>query len=406
LKILLDLVLGIVTSIGGFSEIGSISTAAQAGSEFGYQLLWAIAIATLMLAMLLEMSGRLAAVSKQPLCSAIRARFGVHFQMVWLTAELIIDVLLMAAEIGGVAIAIRMLTLTGISHPMLVPAIGLAVWLVLWTCGFTVLEYGIGLLGLVTLCFVVSAWKLGPAPGDLARALVPTVPNHDRIRYIFIAIGIVGATVSPYLLNFYSSGCVEEKMNEKELMVDRVTAYVGTMFGGVVSMGVLITSAIVLQPLGVRVDSLDQAAPMLVPVFHDWAITLFGLSLGIGCLGAAIEIAANATFVFGQIGGWSWGLNRPRRDTARATIAGTVVLLLGLAIALLGVDPLQLTMISVAAIVIVMPIVILPFLVLMNDARLVKEYTNGAVLNIILAVLVVAGAIMAIVVVPLEIAGG
>ena len=404
MKILLDLVLGVVTSIGGFSEIGSISTAAQAGSEFGYQLLWAIVIATLMLAMLLEMSGRLAAVSKQPLCSAIRARFGMHFQMAWLTAELIIDVLLLAAEIGGVAIAIKMLT--GISHPMLVPAIGLAVWLVLWTCGFTVLEYGIGLLGLVTLCFVVSAWKLGPVPGDLARALVPTVAHHDRIRYIFIAIGIVGATVSPYLLNFYSSGCVEGKMNEKELMVDRVTAYVGTMFGGVVSIGVLITSAIVLQPLGVRIDSLDQAAPMLVPVFHDWAITLFALSLGVGCLGAAIEITANATFVFGQIGGWSWGLNRPRRDTARATIAGTVVLLLGLAIALLGVDPLQLTMISVAAIVIVMPIVILPFLVLMNDARLVKEHVNGAVLNIILAVLTIAGAIMAIVVVPLEIMGG
>jgi Mn2+/Fe2+ NRAMP family transporter len=403
-KIVLDLVLGIVTSIGGFSEIGSISTAAQAGAEFGYQLLWAIAIATLMLSMLLEMSGRLAAVSKQPLCSAIRARFGIHFQMIWLAAELVIDVLLMAAEIGGVAIAIKMLT--GASHPLLMLPIGFAVWLVVWLCGFTVLEYGIGLLGLVTLCFVVSAWQLGPAPGELAHALLPTVPHDDRIRYSFIAISIVGATVSPYLLNFYSSGCVEEKMDEKELTVDRITAYVGTMFGGVVSMGVLVTSAIVLKPLGVQIDSLEQAAPMLAPVFHDWATTLFALSLGIGCLGAAVEMVANATFIFGQIGGWSWGLNRPRRDTARATVAGTVVLLLGLAVALLGVDPLQLTMISVAAIVIVMPIVILPFLVLMNDRRLVKDYTNGVVLNAILAVLVIAGAAMAVVVVPLEIIGG
>jgi Mn2+/Fe2+ NRAMP family transporter len=310
----------------------------------------------------------------------------------------------MAAEIGGVAIAITMLT--GVAHPMMVLPIGLSVWLVLWLCGFTVLEYGIGLLGLVTLCFVVAAWKLGPAPGELAHALLPTVPHHDRVRYVFIAISIVGATISPYLLNFYSSGCVEEKMNEKELMVDRVTAYVGTMFGGVVSMGVLVTGAIVLKPLGVQIDSLDQAAPMLVPVFHDWAITLFALSLGIGCLGAAVEIVANATFIFGQIGGWSWGLNKPRRETARSTVAGMVVLLLGLAIALLGVDPLQLTMISVAAIVIVMPIVILPFLVLMNDTRLVKAHTNGVVLNVILAVLVIAGAAMAVVVVPLEIIGG
>lgn len=253
---------------------------------------------------------------------------------------------------------------------------------------------------------VVSALRLGPAPGELARSLIPTIPHHDRIRYAFIVISIVGATVSPYLLNFYSSGCVEGKMNEQELLVDKWTAYAGTMFGGVVSIGVLVTSAIVLGPLGLRIETMDQAAQMLTPVFHDWAITLFALSLGIGCLGAAVEIVANATFVFGQVGGWSWGLNRPRRDTARSTLAGTAVLLIGLAIAQLGFDPLQLTMISVAAIVIVMPIVILPFLVLMNDSRLVKTHTNGAVLNIILAVLTISGAIMAIVVVPLEILGG
>jgi Mn2+/Fe2+ NRAMP family transporter len=56
LSAIVDLILGVVTSIGGFVEVGSISTAAQAGSEFGFQLLWAIAAAGLMLAMLVEMS--------------------------------------------------------------------------------------------------------------------------------------------------------------------------------------------------------------------------------------------------------------------------------------------------------------------------------------------------------------
>jgi Mn2+/Fe2+ NRAMP family transporter len=57
---LVDLILGVVTSIGGFVEVGSISTSAQAGAEFGFQLLWAVAIAGGMLALLTEMSGRLA----------------------------------------------------------------------------------------------------------------------------------------------------------------------------------------------------------------------------------------------------------------------------------------------------------------------------------------------------------
>jgi Mn2+/Fe2+ NRAMP family transporter len=70
MKPIFDLLLGVVTSIGGFVEIGSISTSAQAGSEFGYQLLWSVAIATLMLAMLCEMSGRLAAIrmAHRPRC--------------------------------------------------------------------------------------------------------------------------------------------------------------------------------------------------------------------------------------------------------------------------------------------------------------------------------------------------
>ena len=357
-----------------------------------------------MLAMLLEMSGRLAAVSKQTLASAIRERFGIHFQAIVLVAELITDVMLLAAEIGGVAIAIQLLT--GLGLQLLVLPIGVGVWVLFWVCGLSAIEYGIGLLGLTTLCFVVSAWRLGPDPAALARSLVPTVPHHDVLRYLFLAVSIVGATVTPYLLNFYSSACVEGKMAEKELWINRITAYVGTGFGGVVSMGVLVTCAIVFAPQHLHVNSLPQAAQMLVPAFKQWAIVLFAASLGIGCLGAAIELTVNAGFVAAQIGGWSWGANKPRRETSRSVVAATIVLILALGVALIGVDPLKLTMVSVAATVMIMPAVVLPFLVLMNDPRFVKQYTNGRILNAVLAVLTIAGAIMALVIVPLEIMGG
>jgi Mn2+/Fe2+ NRAMP family transporter len=120
---IVDLLLGVVTSIGGFVEVGSISTAAQAGSEFGFQLLWAIAAATVMLAMLAEMSGRLAAVSRRSIAAAVRERFGIHFQHIPLGAELLIDVLLLAAEIGGAAIAVKLLT--GIGFQWWIVPIGL-----------------------------------------------------------------------------------------------------------------------------------------------------------------------------------------------------------------------------------------------------------------------------------------
>lgn len=401
---ILDLVLGIVTSIGGFVEVGSISTAAQAGSEFGFQLIWAIAIATGMVAMLIEMSGRLAAVSRRSVAAAVRERFGVHFHFVPLTAELIIDLLLLAAEIGGAAIAVKLLT--GIGFQVWILPIAIAVWLVLWLSGFSVIEYGLGLLGLVTLSFVVSAWQLQPDTADVAASLIPSLPGHDHARYAFLAVSILGATVSPYLLNFYSSGSIEEKLTETELWVNRTTAYVGMCFGGVVSMGVLVTSAMVLQPRGILVDSYDQAALMFVPVFDRWAVPLFAAALGIGCFGAAVELTLNAGYTFAQVFGWSWGANRPRRDAARFSVAFTFVLLGAVAIAVMGFDPLRLTMLSVALTVIVMPAVVLPFLVLMNDEKYVKRHTSGVIGNVCLALLTVLAGLLALVVVPLELLGG
>jgi Mn2+ and Fe2+ transporters of the NRAMP family len=401
---IVDLILGVVTSIGGFVEAGSISTAAQAGSEFGFQLLWAIAAATIMLAMLVEMSGRLAAVSRQSLAAAVRERFGVHFQIVPLAAEMLIDVLLLAAEIGGAAIAIKLLT--GVAFQWWVIPIGLVIWLVLWLCGFGVIEYGIGLLGLVTLAFVVSAWQTQPDTGDLGASLIPSLPGHDLARYAFLAVSILGATVSPYLLNFYASGAVEEKLTESELWVNRTTAYMGMCFGGVVSMGVLVTSAMVLGPLRIVVDSYDQAALMLVPVFDRWAVPLFAVALGIGCFGAAVELTLNAGYLFAQFFGWSWGANKPRRDAARFTFAFTIVLVAAVVVSLIGFDPLRLTLISVALTVVIMPAVVLPFLVLMNDDNYVKAHTSGAIGNVCLAALTIAGAVMAVVVIPLEILGG
>jgi Mn2+/Fe2+ NRAMP family transporter len=401
---IVDLVLGIVTSIGGFVEAGSISTAAQAGSEFHFQLLWAIAVATVMVAMLVEMSGRLAAVSKRSLAAAVRERFGIHFQSVPLAAEMIIDVLLLAAEIGGVAIAVKLVTGAGFLR-WIIP-VGLTVWLVLWSFGFAIIEYGIGLLGLVTLSFVLSAWTLNPDYGAVVRSLVPSKPGHHALRYGFLAVSIVGATVSPYLLNFYSSGTVEEKLTEDKLWINRATAYVGMCFGGVVSMGVLVTSALALGPLHIVVDSYEQAALMFVPAFGRRAVPLFALALGIGCFGAAVEIALNSGYVLSQVFGWTWGANKPRNDAARFAAAFTFVLAAALAVALLGFDPLRLTLLSVALTVVIMPAVVLPFLVLMNDDKYVKQHTAGAIGNVLLAVLTILAGLMALIVVPLELLGG
>jgi len=399
-----NLLLGVVTSIGGFVEVGSISTAAQAGADFGFGLLWAIAAAGALLAMLVEMSGRLASVSKQTVAGAVRQRFGFHFQLIPLGAELVTDTLLLAAEIGGVSIALKLVS--GVGFQWWVVPVGIVAWLVLWLGSFAVIEDGLGLLGLMTLAFVISAWRLHPPVHSVVRGLVPTVPGHDLTHYGFLAVSIVGATISPYLLNFYASGAVEEKWTEPDLWINRTTAYVGMGFGSIVSMGVLVTAAVVLGPEHIEVESYEQAALMFIPVYGRWGVTLFAMALGVGCLGAAVEIALNTGYVLAQAFGWTWGADKKRREAARFSAAFTVVLLAALGVALTGFDPLRLTLVSVALTVVIMPFVVLPFIVLMNDRELVKQHTSGPIGNAVLATLTILGAILALIVIPLEILGG
>lgn len=97
-KQIFEIALGVITSVGGFLEVGSIATAAQAGAVFGFQLIWPIALGTLCLIFLIEMSGRLAAVSHHPLPSAVRERFGFHYFVMPLLAETVLDFLVVLSR--------------------------------------------------------------------------------------------------------------------------------------------------------------------------------------------------------------------------------------------------------------------------------------------------------------------
>jgi hypothetical protein len=103
----LEVSLGIVTSVGGFPEIGSIATAGQAGAVFGFQLLWAVVLGGTCIAFLTEQSGRLAAASGLPVAAAIRERFGVPYYFMLLAGIAIVTLLVLAAELGGVCIALE-----------------------------------------------------------------------------------------------------------------------------------------------------------------------------------------------------------------------------------------------------------------------------------------------------------
>jgi Mn2+/Fe2+ NRAMP family transporter len=401
---LLEIALGIVTSIGGFLDVGAIATAAEAGSSFGFQLVWAIVLGTICVIFLVEMSGRLAAVSKHTLADAVRERFGFNFYILPLVAEIMIDFLVLGAEIGGVCIALQLVT--GISFRWWALPVAFAIWLLLWKGTFGLIENGVSLLGLVTLAFVIALFKLHPSLPSIAQGLVPTVPQQDTNHYLFVAVSILGALISPYLFYFYSSGAVEDDWDRGHLGINRAVAGLGMGFGSIVSLGVLIVAAQVLQPKGIQVDSYEQAALMLTQPFGYWGFVLFAASLGIACFGAALEVTLDTAYITAQAFGWNWGESLHPKEAARFSFVYTVFVFLASLLMVVGIDPLQLTLFSMALTTVILPITIIPFLVLMNDRSYVGEHRNGWISNSVVIFTIALAFVLAIVAIPLELMGG
>jgi Mn2+/Fe2+ NRAMP family transporter len=403
MKKILEIALGIVTSVGGFLEIGSITTAAQAGAGFGYQLIWAIVLGTLCIAFLVEMSGRFAAVSKHTIPDAMRERFGVNFYAVPLVITFGVSILVLGAEIGGVAAALEMAT--GIKIPIWALPVALLAWGLLWRATFSVIENGISLLGLVTVAFAVGAMKLHPDYGAIAHAALPSLPHDDKTHYWFVAVSILGASISPYLYYFYSSGAIEEKWDTSYIMTNRFIAGIGMFFGGFLSVAVLVLGAILFHPHGIDVEHYQQLPDLLTPVFGRTGFWLVIASLGIACLGATLEITLALAYLIAQGFGWNWGENLEPHEDARFSLTFTFIIAAAMIFVAVGLDPLKMTEISMALTAASLPVGVFPFLILMNDKKYLGKHTNGYISNgVVLAISIIAG-ILGIVSIPLQIVG-
>jgi Mn2+/Fe2+ NRAMP family transporter len=404
MKKAMEMALGIVTSVGGFLEIGSITTAAQGGALFKYQLIWAIIAGGVCITFLVEQSGRLAAVSGHTIPDAIRERFGFNYYLFLLVVLAVVTLLVLGSEIGGVCVSLEMAT--GVGFRWWAIIVALLMWLILWKGTFSVVEYGTAFLGLVTLCFVVGAIVMHPPWKQVAAGALPTLPTHDDARYWFVAVSILGASVSPYLMFFYSSGAIEDGWREDYTTVNRAIAVGGMSFGTLISVAVLILAALVYLPRGIRVEHYAQLGLILRDALGTWGFWLLVASLFVACMGAAMEVTLELAYMVAQGFGWNWSKNQRPKEEARFSLTYTVFIILGTLLVVAGFDPLKLTIFSMALTAATLPVAIVPFLVLMNDEEYVGEHTNSLFSNVAIIAIIGLAFVLAVVTIPLEIFGG
>jgi Mn2+/Fe2+ NRAMP family transporter len=404
MKKIAEVALGVITGIGGFLEVGSLATSVQGGAEFGFQLGWAVLLGSISLMVLMEASGRLAAATDRTLVDQLRERFGIRVFVFPLVIGLIISVLVLAAEIGGVSLALQMAS--GVRFEVWALPVAFLAWLLLWRGTFGIVEKGAAMLGLVSVVFAVAAAALHPRWTSVGRGLLPTLPAHDGARYWYLAVSILGASISPYLFMFYSSGAIEDGWTHEHLGINRITSVLGNLFGGGLSLMALVVAALVFLPRHIRVDAYEQVALVMTPALSHPGFVFLLATLGITCFGTTLEIALAIAYLLAQGLGWEWSENmRPSEDSRFSTTYSLVILLAAIPI-LLGVNVLGLTNISMVVTAASLPVTVVPMVLLMNDRDVMGKSVNGVFGNVALIAIAVMSCVILLAALPLQLLGG
>jgi manganese transport protein len=373
--------LGILAAIGGFVDIGDLVFNVAAGAIFGYQLLWVVVVGVVGIIVYSEMCGRVAAVSNKAVFDAVRERVGFRAGLVTLVAAQVVNLMTLAAEVGGVAICLRLLS--GLPYRWLILAAIVGLGIVVWVVSFEWIERIFGYGGLCLLVFAVAAVKLHPDWGAVAHGYVPHMDTEDTALYLFFAVGLLGAAMTPYEVYFYSSGGVEEGWKAKDLGLNRANAIIGYSLGGFFSFALMITGGALFLEQGVEPDFLGSIAlGAEVPVGQiGLLLALIGILFAVG--GASIDTLFAGAYNLAQFFGWEWGRYRHASGAPRFTLTWMVLLALALAIVMTGVDPVQLTEYAVIFSVVALPLTYLPILLVANDRAYMGKYVNGRVSNVL-----------------------
>lgn len=382
MKAILGLALGVLTAIGGFVDIGDLVTSTVVGSRFGMTLVWAILVGMVGICLFAQMSGRVAAISGRATFEIIRERLGDRLALANLGASFLINLLTLTAEVGGIALAMQ---LASSIQPMLwMPVAAFAVWIVIWRVKFTILENVTGMLGLAIVVFAVAVFVLQPNWLDLGMQVLQRAPVHSSespATYWYFAIALFGSAMTPYEVFFYSSGAIEEKWTKKDVSQSRMNVLVGFPLGAMLSISLVAVAAIVLLPQEIAVTSLYQVALPVAQALGTVGLIIAILGFVAVTFGAALETTLSSGYTLSQFFGWPWGKMVRPAHASLFHLTMIVSLLIGLGILMTGVNPVQVTELSVVFSAVALPLTYLPILIIANDPQYMGKETNGKVTN-------------------------
>jgi manganese transport protein len=295
---------GYLVSVG-YMDPGNWATGLAGGSKFGTTLLSVILLSNLMAMLLQALAARLGIVTDRDLAQACRASYSpaANF-MLWLVCEAAI-IACDLAEVIGTAIALKLLFGIPLVGGALLAALDAFLLLLLMNRGFRFLEaFVVALLGVIAVSFTIQIAAAAPPVADILRGFAPSTEILANPEMLYIAIGIIGATVMPHNLYLHSS-IVQTRAYERTedgrrdaIRWATTDSTIALMLALFINAAILVLAATTFHRSGHSdVAEIGQAFELLSPLLGlGIASTLFGIAL----LASGINSTVTATLA-GQI---------------------------------------------------------------------------------------------------------
>ncbi len=365
---------------------GTVTTCTLAGANFGFALIFSLLFAVLTTLILQEMTGRLSLASGKDLGQSLR-EYPQHrwsralFAALTLSSITIGCAAYQAGNIIGGSLGLEMVTAT--PQKIWVLCITFVAVLLLSQKKYRLVERVlIILVFMMSISFLATAMIMKPDIGAVLKGFLPSFPENS----LFLVLALVGTTVVPYNL-FLHSSAVKEKWKSTDRIKDvRRDLMLSISLGGLISISVVITSAMAFFAKGITVESGAQMASQLQPLFGSVAHVLFGMGFFAAGMSSAVTAPYAAAFASAGVLGWEKGQQSKK---FRAVWLG--VILVGLAVSLFDFNPIGVIVFAQVTNGLVLPVASIFLLIVLNSRRILGDAVNRPWQNIL------GGAIVAIV---------
>lgn len=352
-----------------------ITTYSVLGADYGYQLLWVLALSTVALIVFHELGARMGLVTGKGLLAMARERFGARIAIAGAVVLVVANAGTMCAEFVGIAAGAELLfgAPKGVSVPVAVVVLSLLVL----RGSFHRVEHVLLAVSAVFATYILSGILAGPDWAAAGRGLV--VPSMPATRdAMYIAVATLGTTLAPWGLAFIQSYAVDKHIPVRQLPYERIDVVSGALLTGVIGVFIVMACAATLHEHGQHIETAADAARGLEPLAGSLAAQLFGVGLlGAGLLAGAV-VPMSTAFSVCESADQPADVDASVREAPLFYGSFGLVMAVAAVIVLLPGVPLIGILVATQVLNAILLLVILPFLVVLGrDRAVMGEHALG-----------------------------